>query len=458
MSNLIILCDKSTIELRRSLKILREYLLEQELDLLLIVKPNQLDLANSYNCEFPQRVIISVLENDEILGQRLKYLKSRFKYNKILTIINKPLQKSSVNRLVKSQQIKKVYANKSPLVSVVVYNYNYGKYIGKCLESIFSQTYQNFVVCISDNSSDDESWTVISNFIKKYPKKIRAIKNKINMGPGFNKENAENLAVGEYIFFLTSDDYIDPRFLEKTTKLLESNKDCAFAMVHRDIVTESGELLKEKPFYDATCKIDGHSQSAVFMMAGVNPSISQIVYRRSMIKFGSLGGNALNIRWFGARIQDFEICCEHPIIYIKEPLLKNRVHSSSDGNGIDRSLIQPIGQFLLLHQFRDIAAIYNNKKAADRLPQAISKLSDLCLRYSVNFLAQKDEKLSEKYFYLGMAFKNGNDINIDLFNLLFCYHINKNKKILNRLGEFNDQRSRLISYEPPDGYIKINLK
>ncbi len=456
MKDLIFLFNKSTIELKRSLNILRAYI-GLNLNLVLIVKPNQVELANSFSDEFPEIVTISVLSNSEKIDSRVRYLESRFISRKKIVVVNKVLNETSIKSFVNEKILLTKNIEKSGLVSVAIYNYNYGRYIEKCLESIFKQTYTNFEVCISDNASDDESWSIISKYIKKYPNKIKAIRNSINLGPGFNRENAEYLASGEYLLVLTSDDYLDPKFLEKTANALNRNRDCVFAMVHRDIITSDGKVVREMPFYNETCRIDGALQAAVFMMAGVNPSISQIIYRREMIGYGSLvGGHVLNVRWFGERIKDFEMCCRHPIIYIKEPLLKNRVHHSSDGSSIDRNLIQAVGQYLLVHQFRDIAAIYGAEKAVNRLPDAIWKIATLSLRYSVSFLAHGNHELSKRYLHLSMAFKN-REYEDELYDLLYEYHINGNEKHYTKLVKISESTNRSISYSPPEGFTKIKL-
>lgn len=458
MKDFIFLFNKSTVELKKGLEILKAYL-DVEVNLILVVKPSQVELANALSQEFPEIVTISVLPNFEDIDSRMKYLQSRFIIRKKLIVVNKPLRELAIRKFINQKNLVKNNKNirKAGLVSIAIYNYNYGRYIEKCLDSIFKQTYTNFEVCISDNASDDESWSVISRFIKKYPNKIKAIRNSVNLGPGFNRENAEFLATGEYLLVLTSDDYLDPKFLEKTAKALNTNRDCVFAMVHRDIITSEGKVVREMPFYDQTCRIDGPLQAAVFMMAGVNPSISQIIYRREMIGYGSLvGGHVLNVRWFGERIKDFEMCCRHPIIYIKEPLLKNRVHQSSDGSSIDRNLIQAVGQYLLVHQFRDIAAVYEAEKAVNRLPDAIWKIAMLCLRYSVNFLAHGNHELSKRYLHLSMALKN-REYEDKLFEYLYDYHINGNKKYYNKLVKISETTNRSISYSPPEGFAKIKL-
>ena len=70
---------------------------------------------------------------------------------------------------------------------------------------------------------------------------------------------------------------------------MEKNIDVGFAMVHRKIINENGKIIKEKPFYNKSCIIPGAEAAAVYMMAAINPSVSQIMYRRSStLKIGDI--------------------------------------------------------------------------------------------------------------------------------------------------------------------------
>lgn len=460
MTKQIIFYTKNSKELKLALEQVVDFI-SYEINFTFIVSSKHLDIVNEFNRLYPGTITISIYIRNQPILKQADYLRERFKPEFCKYVLSEKLDRRLLNSFVKSSGFEKKSSSISkskrdnPLVSIAVYNYNYGPYIDQCLDSIFKQTYQNFEVCISDNSSTDNSWDIISKYIKKYPDKIKAIKNSKNMGAGFNRENAEHLASGDYLLVLTSDDYIDPSFLEKTVSSLESNNDCVFAMVHRDVVTSEGKIIHEKPFYNRSCKINGHSQAAVFMMAGVNPSISQIIYRRSMIGYGSMvGGHVLNARWFGERIKDFELCCKHDIIYICEPLLKNRVHAGSDGSAIDNNLIQAAGQFLLVHQFRDIANVYGNKMASDRLHDAIAKISSLCLRYSVSFFAANKFDISKKYLDLSMALQHQPQHD-EVFTCLYDYHHKNLKSRSEEILNFAKNNSRAISYDPPVGSIDI---
>jgi glycosyltransferase involved in cell wall biosynthesis len=53
--------------------------------------------------------------------------------------------------------------NATPLITVVIVNYNYGRYLGKCLDSVFAQTYPNIEVIVVDDGSTDNSLSVLQS-------------------------------------------------------------------------------------------------------------------------------------------------------------------------------------------------------------------------------------------------------------------------------------------------------
>ena len=108
-----------------------------------------------------------------------------------------------------------------PLVSVVLTVYNTDtQFLDECLHSILNQTYQNFEILVVDDCSK-----IDYDYILKMSPKIRLIKNKANLGCSKNVQKAFNLAIGDYIVKIDSDDYIDSTLLEKEVTFLNKNPD-----------------------------------------------------------------------------------------------------------------------------------------------------------------------------------------------------------------------------------------
>lgn len=102
-------------------------------------------------------------------------------------------------------------------VSILVPVYNVEKYVGKCVESIFTQTYTNIEYVFVNDCTPDKSMEVINNYIEKYniKKKCIIINHEKNKGICASRNDCLDNATGDYFLFIDSDDYIDLDMVEK---------------------------------------------------------------------------------------------------------------------------------------------------------------------------------------------------------------------------------------------------
>ncbi len=107
--------------------------------------------------------------------------------------------------------------NKTPLVSIIITNYNYARYIGETIESALAQTYGNIEIIVIDDGSQDGSDRVISKYSKKY-NEINYIKQK-NQGVVASRNLGIEEAKGAYIVFLDGDDRLPEDYIEETLKV-----------------------------------------------------------------------------------------------------------------------------------------------------------------------------------------------------------------------------------------------
>jgi glycosyltransferase involved in cell wall biosynthesis len=104
----------------------------------------------------------------------------------------------------------------NPLISILICNYNYEKYITEALDSVALQDYDNIEVVIIDDGSKDNSVSTIQRFIVKNNKlKVRLIAKSTNQGICFARNEAIDESKGEYILFLDSDDTLPPEYISK---------------------------------------------------------------------------------------------------------------------------------------------------------------------------------------------------------------------------------------------------
>ena len=97
-------------------------------------------------------------------------------------------------------------------VSVIVPVYNTEKYLHRCIESILDQTYKMLELILIDDGSTDSSGIICDEVAQK-DTRVKVLHKK-NEGAGEARNCGINIAQGEYICFVDSDDYISSRYIE----------------------------------------------------------------------------------------------------------------------------------------------------------------------------------------------------------------------------------------------------
>lgn len=108
--------------------------------------------------------------------------------------------------------------------SVIVPVYNSYVYLQKCIDSIMKQTEKDFELILINDCSPDNSQEIIDKYVNNYPDKIKCIINEKNIGQGCSRVKALDIASGEYIFFVDSDDYISEDYLDRFLSEVKKKK------------------------------------------------------------------------------------------------------------------------------------------------------------------------------------------------------------------------------------------
>ena len=106
------------------------------------------------------------------------------------------------------------YKTAQPLVSVVMPAYNAEKYIGEAIRSVQSQTYKNWILLAIDDCSTDHTAEIIQSFANE-DNRVRLIRNVHNLGAAKARNRGFELAEGEWVALLDSDDVWYSEILEK---------------------------------------------------------------------------------------------------------------------------------------------------------------------------------------------------------------------------------------------------
>ena len=127
------------------------------------------------------------------------------------------------------------------LVSVITPTYNCGKFIGATIASVQNQDYNNWEMIIVDDCSQDETKNIVTEIAAK-DDRIKYFCLEKNSGAAVARTKAMQLANGEYMAFLDSDDLWVPNKLTSQLAFMKDNG-YAFTCTAYEQIDENGELL-----------------------------------------------------------------------------------------------------------------------------------------------------------------------------------------------------------------------
>ena len=256
---------------------------------------------------------------------------------------------------------------KTPYISIIIPVYNVEDYLDECLNSLIGQTLKNIeIICVNDGSTDNSL-----PILRKYEKKDKRIRvfNQKNQGQGVARNKALDIAKGEYVMFIDSDDWLDIRACQILyDKVKEYDLDMLMFLIKN--YSEERQYY-EDDYYNISCLSDEY-QGKIFNYRDLGKLIFQIsispcqkIYKRSLLE---------NIR-FSERIffEDNPFYWEcmlsaNKISLLKKHLYLRRRHSSSttalfkqnyyDVIKINAIVLDIFRKYKIMHQFPKEIAYY----------------------------------------------------------------------------------------------------
>ena len=224
----------------------------------------------------------------------------------------------------------------TPMVSVIVPNYNHARYLRRRIESVLGQTYQDFEVILLDDCSTDQSREILESYAN-HPK-VRTAFNTQNSGSVFKQWNkGVRMARGGFIWIAESDDYADIGYLARMVPILDEQAEVTFAYCRSWRVTEDDQL---NGFADAEFdRLDSSHWAADFVVDGVQElrrffTVCDPISNTSAVIFRKDVYNAIGQADEGfAMCSDYKVWAEMAlkgkVAYIAEPLNFYRSHSEN---------------------------------------------------------------------------------------------------------------------------------
>lgn len=129
--------------------------------------------------------------------------------------------------------------------SILIANYNNGKFFHDCYHSIIAQTFKNWEVIILDDASTDNSLKIISELVADDPR-FKIYKNDVNSGVGITKSKLIELATGDICGFVDPDDAITFNALESAVNVFK--KDHKIVLTYSSFVRCDEQLKPVESF------------------------------------------------------------------------------------------------------------------------------------------------------------------------------------------------------------------
>ena len=209
-----------------------------------------------------------------------------------------------------------------PLVSLIVPNFNYARFLPDCLESLLLQSYENLEIIVIDDGSTDNSLEVLN----RYSNRIKVIASE-----NYGVNHARNLGLkeskGDFIAFCDSDDWWHPEKITRQMQLHLQNQNLSLVYCGiRIIGVESDATTVLKPSYrgNVATEILRFPTRAIVLLGA-----STALLRKSYLDSEKINWNC-SLTLPGEDINFFnKIALKSEIDYIDDPLVNYRQHAFS---------------------------------------------------------------------------------------------------------------------------------
>lgn len=132
-------------------------------------------------------------------------------------------------------------------VSVVMPVYNVEKFVEKAINSVLNQSYENFELILVNDKSTDKSLEILKKYEEK-DSRIKVVDKPVNEGLGYARNSGMEVATGDYIYFIDSDDYVEPNLIEECVKSIEENQSDVVIFGYSEDQENNGVTTEVKEF------------------------------------------------------------------------------------------------------------------------------------------------------------------------------------------------------------------
>jgi len=221
--------------------------------------------------------------------------------------------------------------NNHSLFSVLIAQYNNGRFLQTAIDSIKAQTYTNWEIILVDDASTDDSTELYKSY--ENDGRIKIYYNEENRGCGYTKKRCAELANGEIFGFLDPDDALTEDALELSVKCHEENPEAGLVYTNRIVCNES--MI---PYTVSKCKQVTDYSVDYFKSNTCYPISHFATFKKSVYNMTE-GIDGFLKRAFDSDIY-LKMCEAAPVKYLDKDLYYYRVHRGgiSTYENVEKSL------------------------------------------------------------------------------------------------------------------------
>jgi glycosyltransferase involved in cell wall biosynthesis len=231
-------------------------------------------------------------------------------------------------------------ASGPPLVSTIIDNYNYGRYLKQAIDSVLSQDYPNIEVVVVDDGSTDNSRTII----EEYGDQIKSV-----LQPNKGQSAALNVgfaaSTGSIIALLNSDDWFLPHKLSSIVQSFSANVKVQWVFDPVLMMFPDGKIVTN-PSYENDIYVDVRHLAPIGKLGPMSPPHSGLAFRRALLE--RLLPMTTNIRMGSDNFLKFASMTLEPGLQLSSPLTAQRIHDANAGTMRTDRLLQKTRQHLLI--------------------------------------------------------------------------------------------------------------
>jgi glycosyltransferase involved in cell wall biosynthesis len=271
--------------------------------------------------------------------------------------------------------------SKTPLVSVCVPVYNYGRFLSTCIESVLAQTISDWELIICDDCSTDDTAKIAQAFANADPR-IRYIENPQRLGMNGNIKRVADQGRGAYLKMLCADDWLAPGCLEILTRLLDDNPTAVLATSAETLADELGKPLRIQFLFGEQFSIlEGETMLDRMAKGEGFGGNSSFLIRRTA--YETVGGYDDNLMYAADYDLAARLCRIGSYLHVDLPLFYGRTQSQSSSSLDTKKL------FDVMDAFEIPGKIFRPRRFGNKEWRRYQRLTgSLTARYLVNFVLQ----------------------------------------------------------------------